>query len=215
MTKSILTAIAGLSIAGVASAAPMGGQFNLLDSSMYSLTATPLDSNDSARGELDPSYYSAIAGPYTAFDAATGNIGFDDYNSIAEDDFVLTSFRFVGGVAEAGGTMSFQFFDANEDFADSFGIALPQAGNFIWTITINSEVIVPANGLIQAVVGDDFTGQWFLSVTDPDIGTNDLAIGGNETDASHRFELNGVPVPTPGALAVLGMAGLAGVRRRR
>jgi hypothetical protein len=215
MTKCILTAVAGLSVAGIATAAPMGGQFNLLDSSMYTLTATPLDSTDSARGELDPSFYSAIPGPYTAFAPAAGNIGFDDYTSTAEDDIILTSFRFVGGVAEAGGTMSFQFFDAEENFADSFGITLGQAGNFIWTITINSEVIIPAGGLVQAVVGEGFTGQWFLSTTAPDIGTNDLTIGGNTTDASHRFELNGVLVPTPGAVALLGMAGFAATRRRR
>lgn len=215
MTKTILTAIAGLSIAGIASAAPITGDFNMLDPSMYTLTATPLDSADAGRGELDPSFYSAIDGPYTAFAAATGTIGFDDYGTDAEDDIVLTSFRFVGGVAEVGGTMSFQFFDADENFADSFGITLSQAGNFIWTITLNSEVIVPANGLVQAVVGEEFTGQWFLGSTAPIIGTNDLEIGGNGTTSSHRFELNGVLVPTPGAVALLGMAGVCATRRRR
>lgn len=219
MTKSLLTAVAGLSIAGIASAAPMGGQFNLLDSSMYSLTATPLDGSDSARGELDPSFYSAMDGPFNAFAAATGNIGFDDYSSIAEDDIVLTSFRFVGGVQQAGGTMSFQFFNAAEEFVDSFGITLPQAGNFIWTITINSEVIIPAGGILQAEVGEGFTGQWFLGSTIPTIGTNDPEIGGGEladgTSLSHRFELNGTLIPTPGAVALLGMAGVAATRRRR
>ena len=209
MTKTILTAIAGLSVAGIASAAPISGDFNLLDPSMYTLTAPPLDSADAGRGELDPSFYSAIDGPYTAFAAATGTIGFDDYGTDVEDDILLTSFRFVGGVAEVDGTMSFQFFDSDENLVDSFGVTLPQGGNFIWTITLNSEAIVPA------VVGDEFTGQWFLGTTAPIIGTNDLAIGGNETDASHRFELNGVLVPTPGAVALLGMAGVCATRRRR
>ena len=144
MTKTILTAIAGLSVAGIASAAPISGDFNLLDPSMYTLTAPPLDSADAGRGELDPSFYSAIDGPYTAFAAATGTIGFDDYGTDVEDDILLTSFRFVGGVAEVDGTMSFQFFDSDENLVDSFGVTLPQGGNFIWTITLNSEAIVPA-----------------------------------------------------------------------
>lgn len=219
MKKSVLVAVAGLSVAGVATAAPIGGEFNLLDPSQYTLTATPLDSADSTRGELDPSFYSAMTGPYNAFSADTGNIGFDDYDSIATDDIVLTSFRFVGGVAEVGGEMSFQFFNAAEEFVDSFGITLPQAGNFIWTITINSEVIIPADGIVQAVVAEGFTGQWFLGSTAPEIGLNDPEIGGaslaDGTSLSHRFELNGVLVPTPGAVALLGMAGVAATRRRR
>lgn len=220
MMKSVLVAAAGLSIAGVASAAPLSGDFNLLDSRDYTLTATPLDATGSDRGELDPSFYSAMDGPYLAFPAATGNVGLDDYASTAEDDIVLTSFRFVGGVAEeGGGTMSFQFFNAAEEFVDSFGINLPQGGNFIWTITLNEPITIPANGLVQSEVGEEFTGQWFLSVTDPTIGTNDGEIGG-ATDGdgnplSHRFELNGVLVPTPGAVALLGMAGFAATRRRR
>ncbi|MFI4854083.1 MAG: hypothetical protein ACIAQF_03760 [Phycisphaerales bacterium JB065] len=216
MTKSILSALAGLSIAGVAAAAPTG-QFNLLDPSMYTLTATPLDGSGSARGELDPSFYSAMDGPYNAFDAATGNVGLDDYDSVAEGDILLTSFRFVGGIAEeGGGTMSFQFFNADEEFVDSFGITLTEAGNFIWTITMNSEVIIPADGFVQAVVGEDFTGQWFLGETAPTIGTNDDTFGGaNGGLLSHRFELNGTLVPTPGAMALFGLAGIAGIRRRR
>jgi hypothetical protein len=215
MMKSVLCAAAGLSIAGVATAAPISGDFNLLDPSQYTLTATPLDGADSTRGELDPSFYSAIDGPYNAFSPATGDIGFDDYSSIAEDDIILTSFRFVGGVAEDDGTMSFQFFNADEELVDSFGVTLP-AGNFIWTITLNSEVIIPANGIIQASVGEGFTGQWFLGATLPTIGTNDNTFGGaNGGELSHRFELNGVLVPTPGAVALLGMAGFAATRRRR
>ncbi len=217
-----LSAIAGLAIAGVASAAPLTGQFNMLDSSMYTITATPLDEEGTSRGELDPSFYSAMDGPFNAFSPATGNVGLDDYASIATDDIVLTSFRFVGGVGasgEPGGSMSFQFFDSDETFVDSFGINLPQGGAFTWTITLNDPITIPANGLVQAVVGEGFTGRWFLGATAPTIGSNDPEIGGAEladgTPLSHRFELNGVLVPTPGSAALLGLAGLAAVRRRR
>lgn len=215
MCKTLIAVLAGASCAGIASA-NIPGSFNLLDPSMYSITATPLGSIDFTRGDADPTWYSAIEGPYNSFAAATGSVGFDDYGTAADDDIVLTSWRFVGGVQQVGGTMSFQFFDADQQFVDSFGIALPQAGNFIWTITINSEVIIPANGIVQAVVGEDFTGQWFLGATPPTIGTNDDTFGGASGGAlSHRFEINGVLVPTPGAVALLGMAGLAATRRRR
>jgi len=219
MKKMCFAALAGVSAAGFAVASPTASQFNLLDSSMYSITAEPLNSTGFLRGDpppLDPSFYSAMNAPFNAFAAATGTVGLDDYTSIATDDIVLTSFRFVGGVQQVGGTMSFQFFDADQNFVDSFGITLGQVGNFIWTITLNSEVIIPAGGLLQAVVGEGFTGQWFLGATPPTIGTNDDTFGGANGGAlSHRFELNGVLIPTPGAAGLLGLAGLAAVRRRR
>jgi hypothetical protein len=215
MCKSVIAALVGLSCAGIASAAPLSGSFNLLDPSMYTITATPLNSAE-LRGGSDPTWYSAITGPYNAFASATGNVGFDDYGTAATDDIEVTSWRFVGGVEEVGGTMSFQFFDSDSQFVDSFGVALPQAGAFIWTITISSGLTIPANGIVQAVVGEDFTGRWFLSATEPEIGTNDNTFGGANGGAlSHRFEINGILIPTPGAMAVLGLAGLAATRRRR
>jgi len=168
------------------------------------------------------SVFSAMSGPYAAFPAATGSLGFDDYQSTYADgdSFALQSMRFVGGVTTVGGIMTFDFFDADDNLVSTTSLGLPSAGNFIWTITFesapglkDSDFFVPASGYLQLSADALTTGQWFLSTSLPTVGTESREPGeGSLTAQSHRFELN---VPTPGALALLGMGGIAALRRRR
>ena len=220
MTKTLIVA-AGLAMASSASAdLTSGPRTNLLSPEFVSITASPIGSPDIS-GILGTAYSSMGAGTgFQAFAAATGAIGFDDYDSIATGGTIdLQSFRFVGGVAQAGGTMFFDFFDSASNFVDSFGVALTNPGNFIYTITINTfpgGVVVPEAGIVQATVGAGFTGQFFLSDAAPTIGTQSNTFGGAAGGAlSHRFELNGEFVPAPATAALLGLGGLVAVRRRR
>lgn len=156
--------------------------------------------------------YSAMAGPFQAFAAAAGNLGVDDYDSIlpgGQDN--LTALRFVGGVTEVGGIIDFNFFDVASAPVSTFAVQFPQAGNFIWTITLATPVVIQDQGFLQLSTRAGVTGQWFLSTSLPTVGTESRALG-DTTTHSHRFELT---VPAPGSLALLGLGGLVAGRRRR
>jgi len=223
MTKTLIVA-AGLAVASSAAAdLTAGPRTNMLSPEHYSIHASPIGGPDIA-GVFGTAYSNmapnTATGNFSAFAAATGPIGFDDYDSIGANGTIdVSTFRFVGGVQQVGGTMFFDFFDTNSNFVDSFGIALSQAGNFIWTITINTYpggVVVPEAGILQATVGAGFTGQWFLSDAQPTVGTQSNTFGGASGGAlSHKFEINGDYVPAPASAALLGLGGLAAARRRR
>jgi hypothetical protein len=222
MTKTIIFA-AGLAVASSASADLTGATHNnLLDPSMYTITAQELDSP--AIGAVAADYYSNLdPGPngYVAFAPASGPIGFDDYSSTAGADIDMAEFGFVGGVTDAGGIAFFEFYDASSNFVDSFGVALTNPGNFIYTITIGSfpgGVIVPENGIVQMVADGASNpsggGQFFLGDAGATIGSSDITVGG-ATGFDHNFRINGEPIPAPASVALLGLGGFAAARRRR
>ncbi|MEM9373044.1 MAG: hypothetical protein AAGA55_05315 [Planctomycetota bacterium] len=154
-------------------------------------------------------------------DGATESIGFDDYTSIASGTTQITEFRFVGGVAQAGGVMFVDFFDSSGAALDGFGIQLADAGNFIYTITVSTAVDVADVGFVQISLDDDglfadgvqTTGQWFLSAEAATIGANGPDGGASAGALNHNFELTTVPAPS--AAALLGLGGLIAGRRRR
>lgn len=194
----VVSALALAALAGAASA-------NIV------ATPAPLDSEAGYVGRAV--VYSAIPGPYSGFAAATGSIGFDDYASTMTTDVeTLQSMRFVGGVTTAGMSLQFDFYSTSAVLVNSFTLAFPQGGNFIWTVN-GIDVDIPKNGILQITAPAGSTGRWFLSSTAPSVGTNDPLFGGANGGAlSHRFEFT---TPTPGALALLGLGGLAASRRRR
>ncbi|HED52652.1 MAG TPA: PEP-CTERM sorting domain-containing protein [Phycisphaerales bacterium] len=228
MTKIAIFAAAGMAVSATASADLTGATHtNILTAGQYTLTATPLDAPDFS-GILGTAYSNMDPGPngYVAFAAAGGAIGFDDYDSIATGGNIdLQSYRFVGGVDVAGGVAFFEFYDASSNFVDSFGVAFPQSGNFIWTITISGfpgAISVPDAGIHQIVTdaagsfGPAAQGQWFLGDAGPTVGSEDNTFGGTgDGTFSHNFEINGDFIPAPASLALLGLGGIAAVRRRR
>ena len=220
--------VAMLAIAGSASADLTG-----LDRSNYTIyqdgvnatiTATPIGGDFANRGSADQ-YSDLDPGPtgYQAFALATGIIGSDDYTSIAGDDIQLAEFGFVGGVDQAAGIMFVDFFDAGGSFVDGFGVALNNPGNFIYTITIGSSVIAPNAGFVQfdvpgtslgplGPVNTGVQGQWFLGDAGATIGNAGAPVA---AALNHNFRINGTVVPAPASVALLGLGGLAAVRRRR
>ncbi len=229
--KSI-AAIALCAAAGSAFGGPSLGVVDRTNHTIYgsdSYTAAALDAVPfgSARGAATTIFSNMEAGAgFQSFPISEINldgdveaIGFDDYTSIASGTTQITEFRFVGGVQQAGGVMFVDFFDSTGAAIDGFGIQLDGAGNFVYTITVNSEVDVANVGFVQISLDDDgrfadgvqTTGQWFLSAEDATIGAN--GAGGGATGLNHNFELT--TVPAPGAVALIGLGGLVAGRRRR
>lgn len=163
------------------------------------------------------------ANGYSAFAAANGAIGFDDYTSTASGATTnLASLVFVGGVTNAGETISFQFFNQDGTLANDSGpLALPQGGNFIWTITFgaqpdgsDSTFQIPTAGILQLTVGTG-TGRWFLTSAAPTIGSNVTGFGAGSTTPLPYQAFSLTAVPAPASLALLGLGGLVAGRRRR
>lgn len=164
---------------------------------------------------------------YSAFGAATGAIGFDDYSATTgASSTVLASLVFVGGVVNAGDTITAEFYTQSGNLFNSASFTLPSAGNFIWTLSLGATVdgsdstfVIPTNGILQLVASSTSgttagTGRWFLTSAAPILGTNVVGFGAGPAAVPYQaFSLNAVP--TPGALALLGLGGLALGRRRR
>lgn len=151
--------------------------------------------------------------------ATGGVVAAADYDSIADDDINMGIFQFVGGVANAGEVLFFDFFDAGGTFYDSFGVQLSQGGNFIWTITLATPQIALDSGFVQMVADDgsaviNSTGVWFINSEAPTIGSA-LAADGNLPTGPGDYKFAIEAVPAPASAALLGLGGLVATRRRR
>ena len=163
--------------------------------------------------------YNAVPGPYSAIGVGDGPRGFTYYEtSNAGGTMFLGQMQFVGGTDTIGGGVTFNFYDwagvVGEigDLVNSFSVALPSAGDFIWTITLDEAFVIPTFGFVEMVNGTGGLSRWFLTPTAPTVGT---AFGSPfEAFPTQAFALI-EGVPAPGAIALLGMAGLLGSRRRR
>lgn len=195
-----------------------------------SLSAAPLESLGGISIASPSLVYNSVPANLSqllAFPVRGGSLGFDDYRTTlagSHETMRLTSMQFVGGVTVAGGVLAFEFFDSNANPFSVLTGQLPQAGNFIWTLTIGDafEFLVPTNGILQIRALGNAQGRFWLTPTPPSVGFNDPAFGGgvttNGTPLYHAFSLTGA-VPEPGAVALLVGAGVAGagvlVRRRK
>lgn len=160
--------------------------------------------------------YQDMTGTFAAF-APSANLGFEDYNAIGTDPVNMIALRFIGGVTTAGSTLNFAFFNADTSPATNFNVTFGQAGNFIWTITLNSTV-VPNDGILQISGVNGATGQWFLSADTPSIGTNNPAFGsgsGLNPQRTQKFAIDTVPEPASMIALGLGLAGAIARKRKK
>jgi hypothetical protein len=207
------TAFGLFAVAGLAAAANAGFfDVNADQRMITTISAAPLDEIAPAGTPL----YSSIPGPYSAFSAAAFAF-VDDYQTGGVGTFQVDAMKFVGGVTAAGGILDFFLLDNANNVVSSFGVALPQAGNFIWTITLNTPVNAAHNGRLQIQTRGATTGQWFMTSTAPSVGTNSVAFGLGSNLNPQRiaaFEIQQL-VPAPSSAALLGLGGLMAARRRR
>jgi hypothetical protein len=190
------------------------------------------------------SLYPGTAG-FWAAPAAPGPLGYDDYvtdTTISglslNHGLDITRAKFVGGVTSATGllgsaaVMWFEFYDlSTAGFITSFGVALPSAGNWIWTINMGYPgFVIPHSALYQIVANTTFTGggaysttiggQWFFSSPDAVLtGSNSTTIGpaitttlGATIPMVQDFYFS---IPEPATLGLFGAGMLLLLRRRR
>jgi len=225
MSNKMTMAIGALALcAGGAVAGP--ASFDQVDRSDYQIYS---GSSQSMRGGLSSLYSDLETGadgfvsfPDTAIEADSELevAGIADYNSIAAGSIALDQFVFVGGVDQANGVVFFDFFDTSGTLIDGFGVALAEAGSFIWTIDLAETMMIDAAGLIRMSIDDEglagtgsmAAGRWFLGNNGATIG--DAGSAEADPDFNFAFALNS-SVPTPSSLALLGLGGLGAVRRRR
>ncbi len=205
-----------VSLLGLCAAAGAAQGVVIYDVSNTTIRYQPIDSYYGSRdtGTIYDSSTTASAGGTTV--TSPNNI-VEDYTSIAVDPVnILMQHIFVGGVATANHVLFFNFYDAGGNYTGGYGVRLPQAGNFVWTVTLNPYAggavpITPA-GYDQMV---------------PDSGTNNP--GGVPSVVTFRYtssaptvgSTNGTVyrqafiVPAPASVALLGLGALVAGRRRR
>ncbi|MBN1796797.1 MAG: PEP-CTERM sorting domain-containing protein [Sedimentisphaerales bacterium] len=185
-----------------------------------SVTAAPIAIDNQGAGPV----YSNMneGGGWYSISNTEGVIAYDDYDSINDADIEMDKVRFIGGVQNAGEVIWFDFFESDHvTYVDGFGVQFPVGGNYIWTITLGSPITVRDAGVLQLEADPGYvtpsTGVWFLSDAAPTIGSEDPTWPGY-TDSqdeylSCKFEINNVPEPC--TMALLGLGGMAAIRRRK
>ncbi len=241
--KSLVSALAVTALAG--SAFGLGETLDRTSHAVYNesnlpdyvtVTKTPIDGRIDTRAQT--TVFDNVGGGsgFLASPAASGSLGVEDYVTTLGDGasdgvdgsgnatFSLLELGFVGGVQQAGGTIFFDFFHSDFSAATGFGVSFTSPGNFIYTISINNPgaTQVPVEGLLLLTADTGTTGQWFLSDQAFAAGSSgDWFDGGKffdygaPTGVQEIDWLSRLDVPTPGAAALFGIAGLAGIRRRR
>lgn len=226
--KKLVVLMAVLALAVPAMADLVGG--DRATTQIYTpASATPVGEGSPVRA--GPAVYDSLGpgvGGYVAFSPAVGPLGFDDYNT--NSGVNLTAMKFVGGVTRANGIMWFEYYDPNTfGFITSFGVLLPQSGNFTWTITFNNPpFVIPHNALFQVVANSTFTGgfgtysntiagQWFLTTPDAVVvGSNSPTTGGYTTTGGANYvQAFSFHVPEPTTLVLFGLGGAVALLRRR
>lgn len=195
----------------------------ILDPRAYTITATPMSdqSTPGSRG-IGWSNIDMVGGPYS-LTQTNAIFPAEDYQCSAavwpSTTFTLTSFKFIGGVAAVNNVLFFDFYHSNvvpngANYYDYVGVMLPQAGNWIWNITLSTAKTIDTNGFMDmdATYTATTTGTWYADSSGPSIGTsNPGPYSAGTIPVTTAFEFTGTPEPA--SILLLGIAGLL-LRRR-
>lgn len=221
LSKILVTVGAGaLSLSVASLAAAIDGTITSQSGALQQLRINAngqVQGSTAAEGDIR---FDSMAGPYAGLPSGTGVRGFNYYQASGTGaSMYLGAFGFVGGTNAAGGSVTFNFYEYSGSggefgaLANTFTVALPQAGDFLWTITLDPGFEIPTLGVVEMVNGTGGSSRWFLTSTAPTVGTSLGSPFAAYPAQSFQF-VEGV-VPAPGVLALLGVAGLARGRRRR
>jgi hypothetical protein len=205
---AIVAAVVGSS----ASASMFTGR--VLNVGEYSITATPEPGSPFSLRDTGTIFDSQVAGSAggtsVTQDAEFSNEVRSQYTSTGVDANYLTSFKFVGGVAAVNQVLFFQFYDSASMPISDFGVQLPQAGNFVWTITLAQSIPIANAGFVGLIPNVGVTGTFRYASTPPAIGTSSDV--GDGKPGYYRYQIN---VPAPASAGLLALGGLVALRRRR
>jgi hypothetical protein len=220
MKKLLVTLAAVGLIAASATAAPVDRSNTPIFTAEITQGSTHVNPIYSQMSNTPPTF--SVSGPVSGGPASA-----DDYDTTKNPGLYndMFSFRFIGGSNIPNGVVFFTFFNtAFTSRIDSFGVRLPSAGNYIWTITITTpaNLTFPDQGIVAMWGDTGFFGPptqatWFVEHELPTIGTTSPAFPGY-TDGSgaflhHDFEINAIPEPA--TLAMLGLGVLTLISRKR
>jgi hypothetical protein len=207
-----MAAIVAALVGSSASASLMTGR--VLDASQYRISAaaepgTPFSLRDTGT-IYDSRLAGSAGGTSVTQDAEFSQEVRSQYTSIGVDPNYLTSFIFVGGVAAVNQVLFFQFYDSASMPVSDFGVQLPQAGNFVWTITLAQPIPIANVGHVGLIPNTGVTGTFRFASTAPAVGTST-----DVSDGKPGFYRYQITVPTPASASLLALGGLVALRRRR
>jgi hypothetical protein len=191
----------------------------LLEPHEYTLSWSPLESNLGI--EAVGTIYNSLG------TASTGGTSSNNPNAPVVEDFVsispdpvnaLSLHSFVGGVATANHVLFFNFYDTNSVFTGGYGVRLPQAGNFIWNITIADPqtVRVPNAGFAAMFPDSGVNNPGGVPSNVTFRFTNTPPAVGSTAGTIYRQSITTInAVPEPGSVALMIGLGISGLVLRR
>ena len=203
--KTFVSALALVAVAGVAQGV------TIFDVNTARITATPIDGVFYAPRDTGIIYDSSTTPSSGGTTVTAGQTIVEDYVSVGVDPTnQLLTHVFAGGVATANHVLFFNFYNAGGNFTGGYGVRLPQAGNFVWTITLGQAIPIANVGYVGLIPDIGVTGTFRYTASAPTVGTSmDVA---NGAPGYYRYKIT---VPTPASGALLGLGGLVALRRRR
>jgi hypothetical protein len=226
--KQLLVALGlvGL-VAAVALAEPFTAPRDRSDTPIYtSVTAEPIGGGN-LRDAPFP-LYSNMTTTATLFPVtfAGGAVSVDDYNlfdGMNPPYPPMYKFQFIGGVAQAGQAVFFTLYNYTGMTTGSFGVQLPYAGGYAWSITSADgaplSVPVRSQGYVQMWADDGSvltpsTGIWYVNTDTPTVGTTGPTYPGLThagVYVNHKYSIH---LPEPTTLLMFGLGALILARRR-
>lgn len=147
----------------------------------------------------------------------SGSAIMDDFTKKSNDSAggTLSLFQFMGGAVQDG-VLGVRFWDDNMNLVSGFQLVLPVTGEYIWSFDVRELGIdKPDSGFVQIDYQGkgEFTWLWTDALN---IGFNDWDPGNQDGSTNNTlYAFSMWNLPAPGAIALFGLAGLVGTRRRR
>ena len=211
--KLALTTAAALFAASSAVAAPIaltnadmetnsGGQFSSLDN------WSPNGAWGLHSGFANPGYDASMGANFGFYAAATEYVLQETGITIAADTLYSVNLGAVTGGGNDMGTVAYVLAYANPGADLSDGITVGEFTVFASSTQVVGDAWVAGTGVTSTASGPAI-GQELI------VGLGSGAEGGNDDIWFDNFSADASPVPEPGSLALIGLGGLALLRRRR